>query len=529
MGARLAGLLGDAFAADEEARNRAAAAGGGMAVIDQLAAPEADEAPETDVFRRLVEAAGIDTDRALRAAQDDGMLFEGAEWTPDEPVREIMDGVRLIEAADQTGATPGTRRYDVIVIRPGEGKGEGLRIYTQKMLRENAANFGGQPIFFNHEDLAKLIQRGHGSRDPRDLAGWLQEATRWDPNYTESEDDKNGWEKGAVRGTADFLVEAADFIDRLPSALALSINMAPTKLKAKRRRGDGKLGTLVEGVVKGSGSVDLITGEAGAGGKVLERLREAATARYAGAHDVLANALDNEDARQRLVEALAQPVAAAIGAPPPTEDPVTDIDVSKLTPEERAKLVHDVLNTDEARDVLVEALAGSDQIDRLVEAKVEEAREQGRQEADDANNRVLDLRDFRDEAVRLIESSSRERGGILVPSAVEDLKGRFMLRDGRNPTPALDVQAGKLADGSDGTALEVLVEAVTAAIKMEETKLREAAPTRVRGLGPGEPDPLEAGGGDDPAGGGGDRKPHDPMADSLGLDPAKVAANRGGR
>lgn len=537
MGQRVAALLADALG-DDEARERdvariAASTEVEAETITRLLEAEATDAPAEDIFRRLVEAAGVDVDRAVIAANDDGMIFEGAEWTSDEPVSEIHEA-RLVEAADQTGATPGTRRYDVVVIRPGEGQGIGMRIYTQKMLRENAANFGGQPIFFNHESLEDMLKRGHGSRDPRDLAGYLQESTTWDPDYTEPDDAAKGWEKGAVKGTAEFLVEAADYVDRLPKAVKLSINMAPTKLRAKRRKRDKKLGTLVEGVVKGSGSLDLITGEAGAGGRVLDRLREAAMARYSGANDVLAAALDNGDALGRLVEALAPELAKRLGhqPPPDPEDEVTHIDLDKLSDEDRARLVEAVFTSPASEERLVEALSGSETFNRLVEAQVQERTAAIREDTTAESDRREQLRDFRDEAHRLIEASALTAPGpgILVPSAIEDLKMRFNLREDRTPTAELDIY-DRLNEASvvETPAIDVLREQAAAAIEREQVKLREAAPTRVRGLGPAAPDPAHP---PDPANPETPAAPEDPLASSLGLDPAQVAKHRttaGGR
>lgn len=491
--------------------------------------PENTGLPAETEVRRLVEAAGADADAAIAAARGDGDLFEGDELEAGE---EQVIGGRLVEAVG-AGATTGTKRYKVAVIRPGRAAGVGRRYYPARMLEAQAANFGGQPMFWNHEDLDVILKRGHGSRDPRDLCGWLQEGTWWDPDYSEPDDAKHGRRKGAVMGHTDVNTAAAELLDTFPQALAVSINMDSTKVKVGRSD-EGQLAPLVEGVVKGSGSLDLITGKAGAGGKVLERLRESAELRYRPAHEDLAD-LDDE----RLLEAVAarpQLVERIVADPPKPPDPEEPVSGHADTPD-TGRLVEAVLADDTARTRLVEAIFQTPEAQRIVEARVTEQlaerEDEIRAEATAESQRILDLRDLRDDAHRLIES--HELLGRF-PSFVEDLKSRYVLRDGRHPSPALDVHDEL---GEDGTvrkpARERLVEAVNADIEREVAKLREARPTVTGRTGGAVPDRLvEAREGEteeqrrerearerEAA------KPKDRIAEGIGLDSEKVREYQG--
>lgn len=489
--------------------------GAARTAITPLLNPEATEhGPEAEL-RALIESAGIDLDldAAFAAARDDGDLFLGDELAAD--TLQVATP-RLVEAV--AGGATGTRRYKAVVIRPGRAKGSGRRYYSPKMLEANAANFGGVTMFFNHEDMATIMQRGHGSRDPRDVCGWLQESTWWDPSYTEDDDGKEGRLPGAVMGHVDVLVEAADRVDALPQAFSLSICMDPTRVKVGRTDA-GELAPCVEGIVPRSGSLDLITGEAGAGGKLLERLREAAATRYGSAHVDLSTIDDD-----RLVEA-ARARPAVLDAlrqdPPPPPDPeedVTDIDYGKLV-EAVAAGEPDALK-------LIEAVAASPAITTLIEARVaarmDERDEEIRADARADNDRALLLRDMRDDAHRLIEAAGTARGGILTPAYLDDLRGRYELRNG-SPSAALDVYDELGADGTVAKpALDRLREAVDADIKREQAKLREAAPTRVHYVAPPAPNTDGGGGGDE------NTTPEaDPMAARLGMDSGKVREHQG--
>lgn len=511
------------------------------AALTQLLDADSHELPaETDV-RALLESAELDADAAIAAARADGDLFEGEEVDSGSEI-QAANGGRILEAVGK-GDKPGTTRYKVAVIRPGRAQGTGRRYYSRRMLEANAANFGGQPMFWNHEDLDVILKRGHGSRDPRDLCGWLQEGTWWDPNHTAPGDAKEHRPPGSVMGHTDLDDAAADLITKFPQALAVSVNMDSTKITVGRAD-DGILAPLVEGVVKGSGSLDLITGKAGAGGQVLERLRESAEARY-GAGDVEPTSLDDtqliEAARSRpaVLAALQRP------APPPEpEDPVvTDPDPklveattveARLAEVEAKLLASESAAVDPARLVeaaqsdtdfaarLVEVVAGSPEFDRIVEAKVAEREDEAREEARAEGRRELALRDMRDEAARLIEARAVGTvGGILTPAFTEDLRERYTLRDG-HPSPALDLHDEL---GDDGTvakaAIERLREAVEVDIAREERKLRESMPTRIRDLA--APAPSQNDGGETPP----PEAPDDPMATSLGLDAAKVREFQG--
>jgi hypothetical protein len=71
-------------------------------------------------------------------------------------------------------------------------------------------------MFWNHEDLDTILKRGHGSRDPRDLCGWLQEGTWWDPNYTEPDDKNERAAQGRRHGPRRRQLDGADELLDLP-------------------------------------------------------------------------------------------------------------------------------------------------------------------------------------------------------------------------------------------------------------------------------------------------------------------------
>jgi hypothetical protein len=509
MGRALAELLTE-HVPEAEQRHRAALA-------DLLNADTTGLPPEADVRVLLEAAAAVDTvtldvDAAITVARADGDLFEGDEL----PAESLQAASAVLLEAVSTDEAKGTRRYKSVVIRPGRAKGTGRRFYSPRMLEANAANFGGVTCFFNHEDLAKIMARGHGSRDPRDVCGWLQESTTWDPTYTEPDDAKHGRLPGAVMGHVDLLVEAADRVDALPQAFSLSVCMDPTSIRVGRTP-SGELAPLVEGVVPKSGSLDLITGEAGAGGRLLERLRESAEARYGSANADLAEISD-----EMLVEAArARPgVLAELRredpAPPPDPED-EDVDLTKL--------VEAVTSDPAAAEQLAEALAGTPTITRLVESAVADREDDIRADARAEGQRDLSLRDLRDDAHTLIEASSVARGGILTPAYTDYLRERYTIRDGV-PSVALDVHDQLGADGAVvKSARERLLEAVAVDITTEQTKLRESAPTHLRGLG--APAPTGGDGGGDGNGGAPPVPPADPMSKRLDLDPAKVREFQG--
>lgn len=500
MGRALAELLTEQVPESEQRRR--------VALADMLNPDTTGLPPEADV-RALLEAATVDADAAIAAARADGDVFDGDEL----PAETLQAATPVLLEAIGAGDAKGTRRYKSVVIRPGRAKGTGRRFYSPKMLEANAGNFGGVTCFFNHEDLAKIMQRGHGSRDPRDVCGWLQESTWWDPAYAEPDDAKQGRLQGAVMGHVDLLVEAADRVDALPQAFSLSVCMDPTRIRVGRTP-SGEMAPLVEGVVPKSGSLDLITGEAGAGGKLLQRLRESAEARYRFANADLAEISDD-----MLVEAArARPdVLAELRREDPPPDPEDeDVDLTKL--------VEAVTSDPAAAEQLAEALAGTPTITRLVESAVAEREDDIRADARAEGQRDLALRDLRDDAHTLIEAAGHNRGGILTPAYTDYLRERYTIRDGV-PSVALDVHDQLDGDGAVvKTARERLLEAVALDIQTEQNKLRESAPTHIRGLGA----PAPTGGSGD---GGGDGDPPDQPADAmssrLDMDPAKVRQYQG--
>lgn len=513
----LLGIAGDEATADDERADalvEAAETNGDAlrAILDGGALPASP-----DELSRLVETAGGDGAAAIAAAREDGHVFDGDELSS-EGVEVFETTGRLLEAR----TTPtGERRHVFVAIRPCEGGGPGARIYTADALRRSVESkaFTGQPMFFNHEDLGTIIKRGHGSRDPRDLAGWIT-GESWDGAYTEPDDAKNGYGPGAVLIEAKLRTVAEQLVAELPEAVKASINMAPTRLTAKRRK-DGKLGSLVEALKPQSGAVDLVT-LAGAGGHYLERLREAPALGYAP-DDAEPHASElSDDAVAAIVEARPELAARLREAPaPPDHNP--EEPVSEIT-----------------TDQLVEALQSPDgaaALDRLVEARVDAAiaeredaiRDEAQAEARADAQRQFDLRDMRDQAHRAIEAAP-----VLSQLHKDELFGRYNLRPDGTPTAQLDVYDRVDASGTvQAPALDVLMESVAADIKLEQDKLRAAFPTRVREV-PSMPaeDGTGAAGADAGGGrtveagqGGSSAADDDPLAAALGLDPAAVRQN----
>lgn len=173
-------------------------------------------------------------------------------------------------------------------------------------------------------------------------------------------------------------------------------------------------------------------------------------------------------------------------------------------------------------EVLIEALKGTDfasVIDARVATALSEEKTTSDAERDAVIARQWELRDLRDAAAGLIRESK------LPEKWQTALNARFTLREDRSPTPDLDV-VDELDEAGTVTkpAIERLREAVTEAIDAEREKLREVAPTRVRGQGATalkEGEELQGGGETTPPG----EQPYwKTMLQESGVDPDKAYA-----
>ena len=225
MTKRLARVLGGALEQTDDQDAAIAAAVEATSEGAVTAAREGDAPADEDELRAIADALSTDADGLVEAARLDGHIFDGDVLPSPGDVLETHG--RLIEApkAGKKG------RHRFIAIRPCEGKGPGARIYTAPALQGavEAGAFTGLPMFFNHEPISTIIARGHGSRDPRDLAGRTVEAT-WDASYAEADDAANGYGRGAVLVEADLVPQAAELVKHLPEAvLALPTKWACCK------------------------------------------------------------------------------------------------------------------------------------------------------------------------------------------------------------------------------------------------------------------------------------------------------------
>lgn len=162
----------------------------------------------------------------------------------------------------------------VAVIRPCMSRGARIRgfapIYEASMLAENAAVFGGWPMFADHalaEALAeKLQERG---RSIRDLGGRLLK-TWFDPELVFEDDDSFGYRKGGVVG--DYVPQPfiREMLEADPGVIEASINAWPSRVRIGSPSWDrSKRGAMVEGIAKKpQGSVDWVP-RGGAGGRPL--------------------------------------------------------------------------------------------------------------------------------------------------------------------------------------------------------------------------------------------------------------------
>lgn len=367
---------------------------------------------------------------------------------------------------------------DVVIMRPGAGRGPGQRIFEADMLAANAHKFAGWPMFDNHESPQARRARQGIPRAPSELAGEIREAW-WDPEYVDPElDADRGFGRGAVVGRAMLTKPMEDLVRRLPRAVKLSVNAMATKITPGTWR--GQRGNVVEGFIDdpADSSVDLVT-KAGAGGDV-RRVLEAW-------HDSTEN--------------------VGLDGPPANRDEVDEMTLAEVleSPEFRAVIEAQVDDVIGERKLLTEDAVG----ERVAEAVAEQ-------------NRTRSLRDRAHERIdgaKGIDDAAKAR-----------LKERFAVREAESgllePTGALASIAPEMdADGKmvRESAL-VLDDLLEVAIGRERKAAGDAAPTRVSGQGTQVRESEDEGA--PPAGGGGAPGGAEPAWKArqrgMGIDPDKA-------
>lgn len=366
---------------------------------------------------------------------------------------------------DEDGCVP------IHIIRPGIGKGQGKHLYEASMLKRDAGKFAGWRMYVDHQSPEARRAAGGLPRSVRDLGGRIIESW-WDPSVPA--DVAKGHGAGAVVGRAKPVPFIRDLVENDPGLIEASISAQATAVRPVNHS-SGQRVWAVEGI-QDRGSVDWVT-EAGAGGRVAPLLESSYSSEEA-VEMALIESMSDGELRDYIAEV--RPGLTVTGEAAPGSKKITESEednMANLTPE----ALREALSAHP--EVLVEALQGTDVLEAYVDGRVATALSEDKAasdaERDAVINRRLELRDLSDTAKSIISESK------LPETWQAGLLSRFQLREGRTPTPELDVVAELDDKGTvTKTAEERLTEAVNAAIEAERTKLREVAPTRVRGQGP---------------------------------------------
>lgn len=395
----------------------------------------------------------------------------------------------LFELREAVGVDPDTydpkrKTVEISVLRPCVGRGKGRHVYEASMLRENAHKFAGWKMYVNHESEADKRRRGGLPRNVEELGGRVLES--WWDDAVPAEGD---YEQGAVVARVRPTRKVRELVEDDPQLVEASINARATSVRPVTR--GGREAWLVEGI-EDRGTVDWVT-EGGAGGGV-RGLSESVYHDEQEKELAVFDSLTDEELVQKLreqrpelVEALAenrsasaaQPAApAAVEAPPPA--PAAPESSAPPAPEFGEQDVLEALRSEEATETISD----------LIESRLERERAIIRAEALAQAERLVQLREMRTEAHRIIE------GARLAPIATANLKREFDLSE-TGPSQSLDV-IDEINDEGEvvKTASDKLREAVDDAVRRTREMLAEAAPTsHVRGQGAASVRPDGEGGG----------------------------------
>lgn len=395
---------------------------------------------------------------------------------------ELHEGISLAEAEADGD------HWVINLIRPTIGRGRGRHVYSAQMLRENASNFTGWPMYIDHESAEARRKAGGLPRSIRDLGGRVLES-RWNPDVPA--DPEKGWGKGAVEAKVRPTKLVRTLLDDDPDLLEVSINARATGVRPVTVGKDllsrldldesgmgafadikGSKALDVAGIDKRRGSVDWVT-EGGAGGKVVALMESI----YHG---------DDEEAREELLDALPDDrfIDYVREHRPGLVESLSD---SGGQEEEHMEFteeqLREALDTDEGKRViggivteLVESMV-EERLDGLVEERLEQEREILARQSRAVAQRNAKVRDMRDDAHRMIIEAK------LPPRLAEQLRGEFEVVEG-TPTAALNLipdinDEGQVVKTEDAK----LAEAVTERIKWARSLAADLNPTRISGAG----------------------------------------------
>lgn len=163
-------------------------------------------------------------------------------------------------------------RGKAVIIRPCVSRGRRVRglspIYTQEMLKANAAVFSGWPQYMDHvpaELAEKVARRG---RSVRELGGQIL-TSFWDADHVAEEDEAFGYQKGGVLAEVWANPVIRQIVGNNPNLLHNSISAWPTSGKpGKAPWNQAVKGMVIEGIRRQpQGSVDYVP-RGGAGGRL---------------------------------------------------------------------------------------------------------------------------------------------------------------------------------------------------------------------------------------------------------------------
>lgn len=395
----------------------------------------------------------------------------------------------LFELREAVALDPATydhkrKTVEITILRPCVGRGKGRHVYEAPMLEANAHKFAGWKMYVNHESDADKRRRGPLPRNVEELGGRVLESW-WD----EKVPAEGQYGQGAVVAKVRPTRKVREYVEDDPELVEASINARATSVRPVTR--EGLEAWLVEGI-EDRGTVDWVT-EGGAGGGV-RGLSETVYDDQRDKEMALFDSLTDEELVRQLREQRPELVEAmATNRPAPAQPPASSTPTSPpvATPPEETDPV-DVMEALRSEE-------GLEFVGSLIEARLSDERSIIRAEALAQAERLVQLREMRSDAHRVIE------GARLPSKAEEAIKSRFDIT-AAGPTPEMDVTDQISDEGQvTQTAEAALREAVDQEIRRTREMLAEAAPvSRVRGQGAatrrpdGEASPADSAGEDKP-------------------------------
>lgn len=343
-----------------------------------------------------------------------------------------------LELQESLASTPSAVNEDgtvlIHIIRPTIGQGLGRHQYTADMLRENADVFSGWKMYIDHQSPEAKKAAGGLPRSIRDLGGRILESW-WD----ESVPAEGRFGQGAVVGRVKPVGQVKRLIEEDPELLEASIRAKATEVHPTEIEGEQVW--VVEGIRRDPpGSVDWVS-EGGAGGRIADLIEGMVRETDEGE-----TTPEGDEEVKALEEAVRDPESGVAKA---VEEMVAQRSRAAIRQQQR---IHS-RQLAEAR--------------QAAEAELAEAKQ-----TMEAAKRLVELRDFADEANRLISEAA------LPSKATEKLRKEYAL-EGETPTAKLDQQGTE-----DKSALDSLRESVESDIREARELLAEVAPAAVVGQGP---------------------------------------------